>query len=216
MFCPNCGKDCGSAKFCTRCGNNLHTDHTIGVYKCTTATFELTPNAVIICKSFPRSSRVVVPYGQIRFVTYMPRAKTQRSGFLSIYTYQSKGAIVTNSYQALHDSMSIIYDWRFNENSFLTLFWFLCECVSENRKRFWENNGVCDEVYAELGYPFMLSYQRVCPNCASTKITCTEPEYNDFRLGVSRRSCLIFCASANREKKKKCVCMKCGYVWYQK
>ena len=24
MFCPNCGTDCGEAKFCSECGTKLH------------------------------------------------------------------------------------------------------------------------------------------------------------------------------------------------
>ena len=27
MFCPNCGKDCGDAKFCSECGQKLQNTH---------------------------------------------------------------------------------------------------------------------------------------------------------------------------------------------
>ena len=235
MFCPNCGNNCGDSNFCFRCGNNLRRDHTIqatdanapacqygkflptiSMYSRACASLELTPNSVIIIKKFPKLTKMVIPYEQIRFVTYMKRSKIQNLGFLSIYTWQCKGPIVTNSYRAFHDGMSFTYNWRDDENTILLMFQFLSECARRNRKKFIKTDVFYDAASVKLENLMERSHQKTCPNCRSQEIVCKEPEYADFIMCATTSNLRISrYLSAKRSKIKERVCMKCGYIWYQ-
>ena len=176
MFCPNCGKDCGSAKFCPECGNNLSETTVvrsgegdtlmmppIGIYKGLWCSLELTKDSVILSRSdlLDGTTLTVIPYCEIRYVTHMQTTARQLCGFLSIRTRQDTDPLITNFWYAEKDKMSATFNWT-QEDAFLMIFRFLSDYASRNRA-YWldqKRNSLPSEILKRAQTKYELTYYK--------------------------------------------------------
>jgi len=285
MFCPNCGKDCGSAKFCTRCGNNLSETTVvrsgeggtlmmppIGIYKGLWRSLELTKDSVIVSRfGIPfNKTRIVIPYCEIQYVTFMQTTKNRLCGFLSIRTRQDRDPLITNFDNAERDKMSVSFNWT-HENAILRAFRFLSDCATYNRA-YWldqKRNSLPPEILKRAQTKYELTYYKQyypdkqkailaiqtdtglddasaqmvidhvfevfsneifeyyeeiferagrvkCPHCGSLRIASQErgDEFVGISTGISITASMNRYYSARDSRKERCICMKCGYIWY--
>ena len=176
MFCPNCGNNCGDAKFCMRCGNNLSQSMAvrsagsgisvmppIGIYKGLWGSLEMTTDSAIILRNgvLYGKTQIAIPYSDIRYVTYMPPKKELSIGFLSIRTCQDCEPLITHHWNAEKDKMSLTFNYV-NEDAFPMVFQFLSDCARSNRA-YWliqKRNSLSTDMMKLAESKYELSYYK--------------------------------------------------------
>ena len=147
MFCPNCGKDCGSAKFCTRCGNNLSETTVvrsgegdtlmmppIGRYNGIYGYMEIRPDSVCFHKQLlmARKTERIIPFTDVMQVVlaqegdgndlYFLAVREKRDGYLPIATKEN----------ATFDETAITFISQSNGIYFSRAYTFLKQLADQN------------------------------------------------------------------------------------
>ena len=91
MFCPNCGRDCGEAKFCSECGQNIYPKPPFAEKSVLRGDLVFGEQEVILITRLPRvqEATYVFPYDQIFDTTFVP-ATRWFTGFLCIRDWKNR------------------------------------------------------------------------------------------------------------------------------
>lgn len=146
MFCPNCGNNCGDAKFCSECGQdlrNLNLSNTetkvpeslkaempeppIGRYENMDHNYvELDADSIIFGKKplLMSATRRSIPYSSVKAVAYADGVKLRTGGYLSVQEEGNLSGPKNSVKDAVADETSITFSWKENA-AFLKVYEFL-------------------------------------------------------------------------------------------
>lgn len=145
MFCPNCGNNCGDAKFCPECGCNLrkvsiekgpehsepmetrYPDPPLGRYNNHDHDYvEINVDSITIYRKpfLMRETSRTIMFSQIKAISITEARKLKSGGFLSVQDRSAGAALKTSLDEAINDECSIAFSWKQND-SFLAVYEFL-------------------------------------------------------------------------------------------
>ena len=139
MFCPNCGKDCGDAKFCSECGQDLRSanevaamdskipEPPVGIYENHDRDYvEMDATSITFCRNplLGKTTKRTIRYDQIEAVSFAQAVKLRWGGFLSIQKRGGSSKPKSTVQDAVADETSITFSWKQNDD-FLKVFDFL-------------------------------------------------------------------------------------------
>lgn len=152
MFCPNCGNNCGDAKFCPECGQDLretaarkgvpspeketnevnYPEPPIGRYNNHDHDYvEIKKDSLVIYKKnlLQKPTLHVIPYSEIRCVTYGDLGFL--GGFLSIRDFKNQSPPLLTDRNAYADETSLPFS-RYQTADFRKVYEFLKACADLN------------------------------------------------------------------------------------
>jgi len=187
MFCPNCGNDCGDAKFCSECGENLRNNQTQAVPEKNEK-----PRSIYYANVNGQEINLLKVYGNYG---YTKRAFSHLKREYGISEEDAKELLAPLYAQS-----------KMNERkpSFKNM---LADAANEagakgiekaNRKNELERSG---QVY--------------CPKCLSTSISADKKGYGVGKavVGAALFGGIGLTAGNIGAKKVICTCLKCGHQW---
>lgn len=188
MFCPNCGKDCGNAKFCSECGTKLEAQNLVHADAPKKTAPKSIYQPVIVNGQKVDLFKVVCKYGvnNERAYSYLKRQfgipKDRAKELLAPY------------YAPINAS----------KPSFNSMF---SEAANELAERRASEIKRKNELEA--------SGQIYCPKCLSTNISANQKGFSFIRgaLGANIALDVALIAGGIGSKKIICTCLKCGYQW---
>lgn len=139
MFCPNCGKNCGDANFCSECGQDLRSTNEVatietkipeppvGIYKNHDRDYvEMDTTSITFCRNpfLGKTTKRTIRYDQIEAVSFAQAVKLRWGGFLSIQKRGGYSKPKSTVQDAVVDETSITFSWKQNDD-FLKVFDFL-------------------------------------------------------------------------------------------
>lgn len=188
MFCPNCGNDCGEAKFCSQCGEELSGQK---------ATSEHLPQ-----KAAPKSKyQPVVVNGQ-EIDLFKVVSKYGVNSERAYAHLKRQYGIPKNQAKEL---LAPYYD-PINANK-PTLKSMLIDAANEAGEKGMEKANRKNELEK--------SGQVYCPKCLSTSISANQKGFGFVRgaIGASIGLDVGLIAGGIGSKKVICTCLKCGHQW---
>lgn len=140
MFCPNCGKDCGDAKFCSECGQALRSTNEVaamdakipeppvGRYEGTFGYVELGQKAVTIHKKILfKTVEREIPYQDLVNIAYQ-KATGLGTGFLAIREKKDRLLPIATSQNAASDETALCFGSTAND-AFYGIYQYLMNFV---------------------------------------------------------------------------------------
>lgn len=183
MFCPNCGKDCGEAKFCSVCGQELSVEQTIsqppvGRYEAVDGYIDVSDYTMTIHKVIgTQSVESVIDYNDITDVIF--REAHTSNGFLAIREEKDRLPPIKDEWDAVCDEKTSLFGVG-EDQEFHTLYTFLNHCKAITQARIRKR----------------MEMRRYCPKCKSSDIS----EHYMLVPVVVRM-------------KDHYVCHSCGHLW---
>ena len=150
MFCPNCGRNCGNESYCHSCGTNLLTGQIslsppIRRFKGMCGYMDHGIDSVRFFKKvFLKKTVRIIPYSEIRAVTYQP-AEKNGGGFLCVRSFEDRVPPITDYSYAISDESSIEFYYK-DRDAVEKYYSFLKAHEAQNlAQRKWEHSGVPDK-----------------------------------------------------------------------
>lgn len=188
MFCPNCGNNCGDAKFCSECGTKLEIQNPVPAEPPKKSTPKSIYQPVIVNGREIDLFKVVCKYGvnKERAYSYLKRQ-------FGIPKEQAKELLAPYYVPMDANKPSV--------NSMLS------EAANELAEKKAEKINHKNELDA--------SDQVYCPKCLSTSISANQKGFGFVRgaLGAAVGLDVGLIAGGIGSKKVICTCLKCGYQW---
>lgn len=117
MFCPNCGRNYGNESYCHSCGTNLRTGQIVpsppirrfkGMYGYMDDGID---SVRFFKKVFFKKTVRIIPYSEIRAVTYQP-AEKHSGGFICVRSFEDRVPPITDYNCAISDESSIEFYYK--------------------------------------------------------------------------------------------------------
>lgn len=165
MFCPDCGNDCGTARFCSACGremlpenSSLTPEKLLGTYQGLDGYIVLDSCSVTVYKESPSGIKeTTLVHGDIVDVIFS-KADGLQLGYLAIQDRSHDSSIESES-DAAGDDLAILFAEDAN-GVFTEIFRNLNQI---SRKYARENRG------ANKWKPLVIRNHSACPRCGSTR-----------------------------------------------
>ena len=186
MYCPNCGRDCEEAKFCSECGQKLRSEN----------------NEAERIIEYPPLNKPFVQMiaGKEIDLHQIIRAYGMGRRRIGAYYYLAHKYDLSNA--EVRQILDPIFEAHAGEK---VSFWssFFASANIQNEEKWQKRKAVIDRE-EEL----KASGQVYCPKCLSISVTAQKRGYSVGQsfLGGPR-------AGAIGANKVQCVCLKCGYKW---
>lgn len=188
MFCPNCGNNCGDAKFCPECGTKLDVQNAVPADTAKKAAPKSVYQPVNVDGKEVDLFKVVCKFGanKERAYSYLKREygipKDRAKVLLDPY-YTPKEA----SKQTIKESFAELAQNAVNEKNAVVA-----------RRNSLEESG---QVY--------------CPKCLSTSVSANQKGFGFARgaIGAAVGLDVGLIAGGIGSKKVICTCLKCGHQW---
>lgn len=215
MFCPNCGKDCGDANFCSACGRELAApaatapiniaEPPIGIYEGIDGCVELSFCTMSFHKKI--HSQIIertVSYDDIIDVEFQEASKSD-IGFLAIREKNEKLLPVETETDAAGNETALLFEKQMNEQ-FCNVYSYLKQyasavktgCKSNLRRN--SAAGIC------------------CPKCKSTRcFVHVKEQYRPFMRGksviIALLMIVLYVYQKLCTKSEEYICLDCGHRW---
>jgi len=214
MFCPNCGKDCGEANFCSVCGQELSVEQTIseppvGRYEAVDGYIDVSYYTMTIHKVVgTQSVETVIDYNDITDVIF--REAHTSNGFLAIREEKDKLPPIKDEWDAACDEKTLVIEEGMN-SAFHDVYMYLRQCSHVSAKK-------ADQ--AQISAPNNSGFEKelCCPQCGSRKYFVHEHPYrhrfmHGKSLALAIMMCVLYFCYQFSSRRFEFVCLDCGHKW---
>ena len=184
MFCPNCGNNCGTDRFCSACGQELFDKQVafeppVGTYEAKDGYLDVSYYTMTICKELPdQTLEKLMSFADVKDVRFRRATQSER-GYLAIREKNDYLPMPETQWDAVVDGTALTFEEDKNE-MFSMVFAFLDRC----------------KVVVQAKIKMARDVKSVCPRCKSRNI-------RNRCVTVPVAHCIM----------DEYICCVCGYFW---